>query len=425
MQAVATAGLLSLTQTAETPGVGAVILRQNGNTAAEAQTQTVESPFTRLLLQSLTQKAGKEAGRKTQEVSDSDEENTGEKTDEAQADLLPGLCAIGVFLPMQEAPAAVETTGENTGENMSENSDQALIPVGLETDAAKPSDETALPELQALAVTEEATPAAAGREAEAGVAAGLKKDNTGTQQTKGTNKTNGTDEANGTKTGASGATFQDLVAEKTVHALSSMTGKGESDQSASAGSDGFQEKKINALQPERQEQLSTSFPIQTPEEKPGAEAAEKAEAVQKALDRFVQDYRGAETDGKELRIVLEPEHYGELSISVSRGEHGLMAKIRSGDREVCAAISDQLQKLVSALENKGIQVRDVDVVYSGMSQSADLTQSGAGGQRQFQSQSQNQASRSGKAEAAAAQGAEASPAEPIGDGLSGIVEYRV
>lgn len=413
MQAVATAGLMSLSQAAETPGAGAVTMRQSGIAAADTQTQTMESPFTRLLLQSLTQKTRKDAGQETQETqgtSGGDEEKAGEETEDVREEFLSGLCALGVFLPAPapEAPAADGTAGGNAADH----TDQAAASIPAQAIAGEASGEAAPGEFPAMSGTAQpaAKAAAAGRETEAAGPAGQKKDGAGTPQPVGTE--------------GPGGTFGDLVAEKTVRALSSMAAKDGNDNSASPGSDGLREKKTGAPPSVRREQFPAGFPVQTAEEAPGAEAAGKAEAVQKALDRFVQDYRGAETDGQELRIVLEPEHYGELTISVSRGEHGLMAKIRSDDREVCAAIGDQLQKLVSALENKGIQVRDVDVIYGGMGQSADLTQSGAGGQRQFQSR--NQTARAERAEGpAAASGPEASPAESAGDGLSGLVEYRV
>ncbi|MGI5935665.1 MAG: flagellar hook-length control protein FliK [Oscillospiraceae bacterium] len=95
----------------------------------------------------------------------------------------------------------------------------------------------------------------------------------------------------------------------------------------------------------------------------GAAAAEKSVAVERALNSFLEDLRSTESGGREIRIVLEPESLGELRISVTSTEKGIVAKIKSEDREICAIISDQIQKLVQSMENKGITVENVDVLF--------------------------------------------------------------
>jgi flagellar hook-length control protein FliK len=95
-----------------------------------------------------------------------------------------------------------------------------------------------------------------------------------------------------------------------------------------------------------------------------AAAAETAAAVEKALNRFSEDLRSLRGGTHEIRIVLEPESLGVLTISVVKTETGVSAKIKSEDKEVVAAISNQLQKLFSTMESKGIHLDDVDVVHS-------------------------------------------------------------
>ena len=96
----------------------------------------------------------------------------------------------------------------------------------------------------------------------------------------------------------------------------------------------------------------------------GETAAEKAAAVEKALNRFGDDLRSLRGGTHEIKIVLEPESLGVLTITVSKTEMGISAKIKAEDKEVVAAITDQLHKLISSMESKGIRLDDVDVVQS-------------------------------------------------------------
>jgi flagellar hook-length control protein FliK len=105
-------------------------------------------------------------------------------------------------------------------------------------------------------------------------------------------------------------------------------------------------------------------------------AAEAAAAAEKALNRLGEDIRALRGGAHEIRIVLEPESLGTLIISVIKTENGVSAKIRSEDKSVVAAISDQLQKLITGMENKGIQLKDVDVIYSQAEQNRGFGQNG-------------------------------------------------
>lgn len=109
-------------------------------------------------------------------------------------------------------------------------------------------------------------------------------------------------------------------------------------------------------------------------------------AVERALDRFADDLSSVEAGSSEIRLVLEPKSLGELTISVSRGDNGISAKIRSDNRETCAVISDQIQHLIRSMEDKGIKVRDVDVAFGPMEQDPGFTQNGRGSGREYTSQ---------------------------------------
>lgn len=100
----------------------------------------------------------------------------------------------------------------------------------------------------------------------------------------------------------------------------------------------------------------------------------KTSAVERALNRFTDDLRSLRGGSHEIKIILEPESLGVLTISVVKTESGISAKIKSDDKEVAAIISDQIQKLVTSMQSKGITVNDVDVVYSQTDQNTSFAQ---------------------------------------------------
>ncbi len=94
------------------------------------------------------------------------------------------------------------------------------------------------------------------------------------------------------------------------------------------------------------------------------DAEVKSDAAAKALDRLADDLISAEMKEGELRITLEPEKLGEISISVSKTESGISAKIRTEDRDLSAAISNHIHRLINTLESRGVAVGEVDVSYA-------------------------------------------------------------
>lgn len=103
---------------------------------------------------------------------------------------------------------------------------------------------------------------------------------------------------------------------------------------------------------------------------------EKTSAVERALNKFADDLMSIRGGSREIRIVLEPESLGVLTISVIKTESGISAKIRSEDKEIAAIISDHVQKLISSMQSKGITVSDVDVTYGQAEQNTGFTQHG-------------------------------------------------
>ncbi|UOO37326.1 flagellar hook-length control protein FliK [Oscillospiraceae bacterium CM] len=114
--------------------------------------------------------------------------------------------------------------------------------------------------------------------------------------------------------------------------------------------------------------IDTSFSITTDVVTP---------AIENAFDRFVDDVRSIRGSAQEIKIVLEPESLGILTISVLRTENGVSAKIKSENKEVAGAISGHLHKLVAAMQTKGITVDNIDVVYSKNDGPASFTEQGS------------------------------------------------
>ncbi|NLF34888.1 MAG: hypothetical protein GX585_02865 [Clostridiales bacterium] len=208
------------------------------------------------------------------------------------------------------------------------------------------------------------------------------------------------------------------LAEKIAQAMAAEGGGEDAPGQPSAG------KKPPSVREEGHSLGSAGLPPPETAARPDAAADLKGAAVERALGRFLEDFRGAEAGGSELRLVLEPEELGVLTISVAQSEQGIVATIRSGDEEVCAAVRGQIRKLVASMESKGITVRDVDVLLDQGGRDQDLTgrQNSGGGQQStlFYQPRAKRAERSGAARAPLWQ----PPAIGAGEETGGTVECR-
>ncbi len=189
-------------------------------------------------------------------------------------------------------------------------------------------------------------------------------------------------------------------------------------------SEGFTaSKKETAPIKENENLASAQYAAQNTEYKEIKEAA-----VVKALNRFADDLKSVERGVTEIKIVLEPESLGTLTISVARTENGITARIKSDDKEICGIISGQLQKLVTAMENNGVRVEDVDVLFGGMGQDLSFAQNSLGGN---QSWTHPQYSRTAQTpeKADTADGASSIAKwrdyQGADDGVSKLIEYRI
>lgn len=84
-------------------------------------------------------------------------------------------------------------------------------------------------------------------------------------------------------------------------------------------------------------------------------------------------------DTTEMVVQLKPEHLGGLSISLSMGEGGLVAKIVTSEQSVHSMIHGELGMLQEALREKGIPVVHMEVSYGQTSNMANGSHAGNGG----------------------------------------------
>lgn len=93
----------------------------------------------------------------------------------------------------------------------------------------------------------------------------------------------------------------------------------------------------------------------------------------------------------EMVVQLKPEHLGGLSISLSMGESGLVAKMVTGEQSVHNMIHGEIGMLQEALREKGILVVHMEVSYGQTTNTSTSNQGGNGGYWTTPSYTGNQA----------------------------------
>ena len=91
---------------------------------------------------------------------------------------------------------------------------------------------------------------------------------------------------------------------------------------------------------------------------------ELAQAIEKAIDRFAEDFRIAEVDVQQITIRLDPEELGSMSITVAAENNVLTAKIVTDNKEAASLLSAQIEQFLEAMEQKGIKVEKAEVTYN-------------------------------------------------------------
>lgn len=80
--------------------------------------------------------------------------------------------------------------------------------------------------------------------------------------------------------------------------------------------------------------------------------------------KFLEEVRTTITEGKsELFIQLKPEYLGGLAVKLSMTDEGLTAKLITSNKEVHAAMNNQLFIVQDVLKSKNIDVVSMEVIY--------------------------------------------------------------
>jgi flagellar hook-length control protein FliK len=97
--------------------------------------------------------------------------------------------------------------------------------------------------------------------------------------------------------------------------------------------------------------------------------------------RFSQDLLELRTGVREIRITLEPESLGELTISVMKTDAGVSARIFSPDRDVCSAVADKLPVLLQSIEQNGLTMQELEIIHAPADFAGNAAQTGQSGRQ--------------------------------------------
>lgn len=120
---------------------------------------------------------------------------------------------------------------------------------------------------------------------------------------------------------------------------------------------------------QQQDAVST---IQLPESPEALQAPQVQQSVAAELFEQVQT---AVVDGKsDIYIQLKPDVLGGIAIHLAMTDEGLRAQFRTTSHDVQYIMNEQITEMTNALKDKGIQVVQMDVIYSEMADFQHLNQ---------------------------------------------------
>ena len=89
------------------------------------------------------------------------------------------------------------------------------------------------------------------------------------------------------------------------------------------------------------------------------------------FDEMVSRIETMHTENQQsVTIQLKPEMLGKLALEIAMDAAGLHVKISAADSDVRTMINGQINALIESLENKGIEVVEVEVAYTGVDNGA-------------------------------------------------------
>ena len=82
----------------------------------------------------------------------------------------------------------------------------------------------------------------------------------------------------------------------------------------------------------------------------------------------------ADQEIQEFSVSLKPAHLGELSIRLTKSSDGLLAQIKAADASTKGLIQNEVAALTAQLKDKGIEIRQIEVVYEAPAFTTDMRQ---------------------------------------------------
>ena len=82
----------------------------------------------------------------------------------------------------------------------------------------------------------------------------------------------------------------------------------------------------------------------------------------------------ADQEIQEFSVSLKPAHLGELSITLTKSSDGLLAQIKATDASTKGLIQNEVATLTAQLKDKGIEIRQIEVVYEAPAFTTDMRQ---------------------------------------------------
>lgn len=93
------------------------------------------------------------------------------------------------------------------------------------------------------------------------------------------------------------------------------------------------------------------------------------------VTNIVQELAFRSQEGvQEFSVSLKPEHLGELIIKLTKGPEGLLAQIKAADASTQGLIQNEVAALTEQLKDKGIELRQIEVLYEAPAFTTDMHQ---------------------------------------------------
>jgi len=96
-------------------------------------------------------------------------------------------------------------------------------------------------------------------------------------------------------------------------------------------------------------------------------AASMPVRTENLFDEMVSRIETMQTESQHtMTIQLKPEFLGKVALEIAMDAAGLHVKISAADSDVRGMINSQINALIESLGNKGIEVVEVEVAYTGV-----------------------------------------------------------